>query len=258
MAHFRSMHCIGVATLLASACSFQDFDYLKDAYHPAVSGAGGQSAGGTSGSNSAAGETSGGAPASGGTSGRAGVAGRGGAVGQGGTPPDGAAGEGGAMSEAPGTLLNASFELGSGTNIPSWTSEGTTAAATIVFQEARTGSGRLGHWIDSTAYKVSTWQVVHPLPDGKYTFEIWVKRSQYLTKEYIFARDYSRAEPAAEKTVDTAVGDPNVQETGYVKVSILHIPVTSGQVKVGIYTEGGGGKTDNWSVIDDAALTLEP
>jgi hypothetical protein len=160
------------------------------------------------------------------------------------------------MPEPPGMLLNPSFELGSGTSIPSWTSEGTVAAATVVFQEAHTGSGRLGHWLNAMAYKVSTWQVVHPLADGKYTFEIWVKRSQYLTKEYIFARDYSRAEPAAEKIADTAVGDPNAQEAGYVKVTIPHIPVTSGQVKVGIYTEATA--TDNWSVIDDASLTLEP
>ena len=171
-------------------------------------------------------------------------------------PSGGAAGEAGASSEAPGTLLNGSFELGSGTSIPNWTSEGTAGAATVVFQEARTGSGRLGHWVESTAYKVSTWQVVERLPDGNYTFDIWVKRSQYLTKEYIFARGYSHAEPAAEKTLETAVGDPNAQEAGYVKVSIPHIPVTSGQVKIGIYTEAG--TTDNWSVIDDAALTLEP
>lgn len=160
------------------------------------------------------------------------------------------------MAEEPGMLLNGSFELGSATSIPNWTSEGTASAATVVFQEARSGSGRLGHWLDATAYKVSTWQVVQPLPNGNYTFEIWVKRSQYLTKEYVFARDYSRAEPAAEKTLDTAVGDPNAQEAGYVKISIPHIPITSGKVKLGIYTEAG--KTDNWSVIDDATLTLEP
>jgi hypothetical protein len=251
MLPFRSFFCFGVATanLLTSACSFQDFDYLKDAYHPPAGGSGGRAAAGTSGADSKAGDTSAGSSGSD-------AAGRAGAVGQGGMPSGGAAGEAGASTEAPGTLLNGSFELGSGTSIPNWTNEGTMGAATVVFQEARTGSGRLGHWVDSTAYKVSTWQVVGQLPDGDYTFDIWVKRSQYLTKEYIFARGYSHAEPAAEKTVETAAGDPNAQEAGYVKVSIPHIPVTSGLVKVGIYTEAG--TTDNWSVIDDAALTLEP
>jgi len=257
MAYLRSSCCLGLATatLLASACSFQDFDYLKDSYHPANGGggAGQTTAGSTSsgGSDSEAGDTSGGNSSAG--------AGKGGAISQGGMPPGGDAGEGGAPPEPPGMLINPSFELGSGTTITGWTSEGTVGAATVVFQEARTGSGRLGHWLELSAYKVSTWQVVKPLVDGKYTFEIWVKRSQYLTDEYIFARDYSLAEPAAEKIVKTAVGDPNAQEAGYVKVSILHIPVTSGKIKVGIYSEETvAGSKDNWSVIDDAALTLEP
>ena len=170
----------------------------------------------------------------------------------------GEAGAGGAVEPENGTLQNPSFELGSGTNVAGWTSDGTVAAATVVFKDARTPSGRLGHWLDHAAYKVATSQVVQPLPDGLYTFEIWVKRSPYLVKEYIFARDYSRAEPAAEKTVDTAGPDPAVQQGAYVKVVIAHIPVTSGKVKVGIYTEGNATKADNWSVIDDAALTLEP
>lgn len=266
MPHLRSLFFFGVAsaTLLVPACSLQDFDYLKDAYHPAGGGGGGKAGSGTSGTESEAGDTSAGESSGGAGAGHAGAVGQGGKSGStssGGTSPGGApsndtAGEGGALPEQPGMLLNGSFELGSGTSIPNWTSEGSVAAATVVFQEARSGSGRLGHWMDATAYKVSTWQVVRPLPNGNYTFDIWVKRSQYLTKEFIFARDYSHAEPAAEKTVDTAVGDPNAQEAGYVKVSILHIPVTSGQVKIGIYTEAG--TTDNWSVIDDAALTLEP
>jgi hypothetical protein len=270
MPHLRSVFLFGVATsvLFAAACSFQDFDYLKDSYHPAGGGGVSSAAGGKSGSDSEAGESNAGNSSAGvgnsdaGNSGagRAGVGGQGetssGGTSSGGRPSTDAAGEGGTMSEEPGMLLNASFELGSGTNISSWTSEGTAGAATVVFQEARSGSGRLGHWLNATAYKVSTWQVVQPLPNGNYTFEIWVKRSQYLTKEYIFARDYSRAEPAAEKTVDTAVGDPNAQEAGYLKISILHIPITSGKVKLGIYTEAAA--TDNWSVIDDASLTLEP
>ena len=267
MVPLRSSCCFAVAsaTLLASACSLQDFDYLKDSYHPPGGGAAGQAAGGKGGASSAgsdAGDTSTAGDstvAQGGAVGRGGAVGQSGAVGQGGhggAPPSSAAGEGGAPPEEPGSLLNPSFELGSGTSIPNWTSEGTTAAATVVFQEGGSGSGRLGHWLDSTAFKVATWQVVQPLPDGKYTFEIWVKRSQYLTKEYIFARDYSKSEPAAEKTADTAVGDPLVQEASYVRVVIAHIPVTSGQIKVGIYTEAGN--KDNWSVIDDAALSLEP
>ena len=112
MPSFRSLFCFGVATanLLASACSFQDFDYLKDAYHPSGGGAAGKAAGGsTSGAESKAGDTSAG---SGGTGGSGDSAGRAGAVGQGGMPSGGAAGEAGASSEAPGTLLNGSFELG--------------------------------------------------------------------------------------------------------------------------------------------------
>jgi len=166
----------------------------------------------------------------------------------------GEAGEAGAPAEVPGMLLNPDFELGSGTDVQSWTSTGDVAAATIVYQQAEHGFGRLGHWLMAGAYKVSTSQVVQPLPDGNYTFKIWVEHSLVLNEEYIFARGYSHAQPAAQMKLDTT----GANDLTYTQIVIEHIPVTSGKCEVGIYTDGGTDSKANWSLIDNAEFTLEP
>jgi hypothetical protein len=235
-----------------AACSFQNFDYLKGEYKSSIGGAsssGGSAAGAGGGANGGASAAIGGAsgsvnlggsPDAGGTS-------AGGEIGL------GEAGEGGAPPEPPGTLVNPGFELGSATTVPSWVNVGDTAAATVVYQQAHTGSGRLGHWLATGAYQVSTSQVVKPLPDGNYTFSIWVEHSLFLNAEYIFARGYSRAEPAAQMKLDTT----EANDAAYTQIVLQHIPVTSGKCEVGIYTDGGADSSTNWSLIDDAELTLE-
>lgn len=252
---------LSVGSLISVGCSFQDFDYLKGAYPSSMggssSGASGRADAGSSstehGGNEAGGSLSNaGSPAASG--GAAGVAEASAGTGATGDSMAGQAGEAGAPPEPPGMLVNPGFELGSATSVPGWTNVGDIAAASVVYSEAHKGSGRLGHWYQPGAYKVSTSQVVKPLPDGKYTFKIWVRHSLFLNEEYIFARGYSKAEPAAEIKVNTS--DATDSPT-YTQIVIAHIPVTSGKCEVGIYTDGGNDQATNWSGIDDAELTPE-
>src|SRR5450432_1166007 len=142
MAPFRSFvrsSNAAIAALLFAGCSFQNFDYLKGEYKSGNGGAAGVSATGGS-ADAGSGGISGSGARSGASSSDS--AGAGGAQ----EPPNGQAGEGGAPPMPVGMLLNPGFELGSDTNVVGWVNVGATAAATLVHQQARSGSGRLGHW----------------------------------------------------------------------------------------------------------------
>jgi len=267
MSSSRGFACVfGVtATLCLANCSLQNFDYLKNEF-PAHGGAGGTSAatsggggeggtmGTTEGGSTAIAGTSGSHNSAGGTSG----SGNGGSGGIAGDMGGGAeAGAAGASEPPPGMLMNPGFEIGSNgvSLVPFWTSVGTVAAATVVFGDhPHSGSGRLGHWLMSGAYTVSTSQVVSPIPNGNYTFSVWSGHSQFLNDEYIFAKGYSRTQSAAQmKTSTMSAGD-----SSYTQFSIQHIPVTNGKIEVGVYTDGPADSSENWAWIDDAELVLEP
>lgn len=267
MAHAHRIACVfGVgATLCLANCSLQNFDYLKDEFpaHAGSTGAvssasAGNDAGGapsmSNGGTAAIAGTSGMLGASGESNSNAGNGGTGGAMDPDGGAEAGSAGEGG---QPPAVLMNPGFELGDNgvTAVPFWTNVGTTAAATVVFgQEPRSGSGRLGHWLGTGPYTVSTSQVVSPIPNGNYTFSVWVAHSLFLNAEYIFAKGYSHAQPAAQMKLDTSTAG----DTTYTQIVLQHIPVTSGKIEVGIYTDGPAASDQNWSRIDDAELMLEP
>jgi hypothetical protein len=244
------------AALWVLGCSFQNFDYLKGEYR---SGAGGTS--GAAGSLSAATGGVGGSvvamSGSGGTGNSAGSNPSGGSTTVGGDSSVGQAGEAGAPSVAPGVLLNGGFEVGSmvgsATSLTDWTNVGDVAAATQACGDAYKGSCRLSHWLMLAAYNVTTSQTVQPLPDGKYTFSIWVRHSMYLVSEYAFAKGYSKSQPAAQMKADTMA---TANEMTFTQIVLSHIPVTSGSCEVGIHTEGND-TVDNWSVIDEAEFTLE-
>ena len=79
-----------------------------------------------------------------------------------------------------------------------------------------------------------------------------------LNSEYIFAKGFSRAEPAKQLKVDTMVEPNKASDTSYTQIVLANIPVTSGKCEVGIYTDGGTDQSTNWSDIDDAEFTLDP
>jgi hypothetical protein len=96
--------------------------------------------------------------------------------------------------------------------------------------------------------------VVKPLPSGSYTFKIWIRHSQSLRAEYIFAKGYSAAELAASMKLDTTASNDMNQ---YAQIVLEHIPVTSGKCEVGLHTEGGPDNKANWSSADEAEFVLE-
>jgi hypothetical protein len=229
--------------------------------------------GGTSAGSATAGTTS--AAGTGGTAGNAGTAttggagadagGAGGASGEGGMPVGGeggavSGGAGGAGGEGgtpfvPDVLDNPGFEVGTSTNITGWTSEGTTGAAYIEYSaSAHGGQNKLSHWTawvnGAPDYTARTYQTVAPIANGTYSFSMWVDRDYFKT-QYLFARGFNAADSAQEMTqVTDAAKDP----TGYVKITLSGIPVTSGTVTVGVYSSV---ETGTYANFDDAELVLE-
>ncbi|HEY4104795.1 MAG TPA: hypothetical protein VGM44_12930 [Polyangiaceae bacterium] len=255
-----------LAALWASGCSLQNFDYLKGEYRGSAgstSGNGGSSAqgGGAGGTDAVAGSSMSGAGNAGGAhGGSSGIAGTSGDDGVGGDMTEIDGGDGG--PPLPGQLLNPGFETAGSlrTDTPDWTSTGDTDAAYIDHSPVKSGANKLGHWLGTLndvtpptfAYQVSTFQTVSPLPDGTYTFKIWVDRSAGLISEYIFAKDYAKGQPAAQIKVDTATAIENV----YTQFVIPNIQVTSGKCTLGIFTQGPNDMANNWANIDDAEFEL--
>lgn len=151
----------------------------------------------------------------------------------------------------PVALENAGFEEGTPhVTLPGWTNEGDTDAAYVEYNSPRTDWGRLGHW-RATAYIVSTSQTVTELPDGTYTFGLWVRRGAAFNDQYLFARGYSADDPLAEMTIPTDTAN----DSEYTLIELSGIPVTSGEVTIGIYSDG---VDESWAHADDATLVMEP
>jgi hypothetical protein len=224
------------------------------------SATGGTAMGGT-GIGGESGAPQGGAP-EGGTAGVGGAAGGAGAgeggssgASEGGAPTEGgmggSGGEGGAGIVAD-TIDNPGFETWSADPIvPGWTIVGDSDAAKFRFKQddAHSGEAFLDIW-RATAYTVTVSQVVSPLPNGNYSFSIWHEGGAY-TKQYVFVRGYDASNPSAQlPSLDTT---PTTD--GYEQITISPIPVTSGKIEIGIYSEGAD---DAWSHFDDAVLTRNP
>lgn len=233
-----------VSYMIGIGCSSSDSN-------PGGSGAGGDSSDGgsapTGGSNPGTGSTSGG-----GTGGSGGSSG--GADSTGGMGGEAMGGFGGAMGGSAGAsavnqLENPGFEEGNAdkeSEIPGWEESGDIVASYIEASGSRTGWHKLGHWTDSS-YEVSTHQTVMSIPNGTYTFSVWVMRGASFDEQYLFARDYGGAE-MTQSTSD------NASDSAYVEVELSGIEVTNNQVTVGIYSAGPAG---SWANFDDAVLIQE-
>lgn len=213
-------------------------------------GGSGNPQGGTTplgGSGGVGGDTAGSA----GESGGGGIS-AGGAGGTGGEETGGNGGEGGAAPVQPDAIDNPGFEAATQGDVPppNWSITGTITAAKTTWNTANAHAGDkyLDIWAAS-AYTVTTSQLVSPLPAGNYSFSIWHIGGAY-TKQQIFARGYDANNASAEIHVDTTVS-----ESAWVQVVIPSIPVTSGKVEIGVYSEA---TANNWSHFDDAVLTKLP
>ena len=272
---------VGIAASLFIAVACSDDESGDDAGGgggtSGSSGKGGSSGSTTGGSAGKGGTTTGGTT-TGGNSGSAGTGARGGTAGAGGTGTSGDGGVGGetdggmggvgtdggmggegGVVTVPDVLENPGFEqgdVGPLNVIPGWQESGDLDASYVEWTGGRTGH-KLGHWrawVMTTAetYNANTFQTVGWIPNGTYTFSMWVNRKAVLTEQYLFARGHNAANAAEEVTQSTT---PNASEAAYVQVTLSGIQVTSNQVTVGIHTASWGG---DWSNIDDATLTKDP
>ncbi len=220
------------------------------------SSSGGSASGGdtsSGGKKSSGGSDSGGSEGSGATSGSGGKKSTGGSGGNdssggmGGEAMGGLGGMGGDGGTEPDNYLeNPSFEEGSIDKlapIPGWEEDGDLVASYLEANGARTGYHKLGHWA-MDAFEVSTFQVVTGIPNGTYTFSIWMTRGDNFNEQYLFARDYG----AAELTQDT------YSSSDYVKVELSGIEVTNNQVTVGVSSDAQSGA---WANFDDAVLVRQ-
>jgi hypothetical protein len=225
----------------------------------------GKSGSATAGNQSAAGEASGGMAGSDATGGtgeggsggdpsQAGM-GQGGEAAPGGNGGDGGDGGDGGEGVAFDVLDNPGFELGTDkVDIPGWTNEGSVGAAFIQHSDAHGGTGRLGHWTmwseGAPAYTARTYQTVSPIPNGTYSFSMWVNRD-WFDGQFLFAKGFNANDLDEEKTVLT---EPAAAENTYLKITLSGIVVTSGSITVGVDSAAPAG---TWANFDDAELTLE-
>jgi len=221
-------------------------------------GAAGESTGGSGTGGAAHGGTSsyGGTTATE-TAGAGGSAGAGDTTGEGGSsgaPSAGAGGDatgeggaGGAPTIQADTIDNPGFESGtSHATLPGWTTVGTADSSYVSYDQSKAyaGYGYLDNWLGS-AYTVTTSQVVAPLPNGNYSFSIWHTGGAY-TNQYVFARGYDSGDPSVEMKVVTT------DSATWTQIVVSPIPVTSGQIEIGVYSDGAA---ENWSHFDNAVLT---
>ncbi len=153
-------------------------------------------------------------------------------------------------------LTNPGFEDGSTDKlaaIPGWSEDLELVASYLEASGARTGAQKLGHWFpweqEGDWYEVSTFQTVTEIPNGTYTFSIWVMRDEWFEEQYLFATDFDDDDTAL--TQDTK---PGFSESEYVEVKIEGIEVTNNQVTVGVYSAADG---NIWANFDDASLIGE-
>lgn len=268
---------LGAASLVAVACSDDEDAIEQDggAGNGGTTTAGttsggkpgkaGSSAGGNANGGTAGGGAGGRTTAGGGAGGDLGIAGDGGGgedvggagAGQGGADPahGGAGGDaaggggdeggvGGAGSDVvPDTLDNGTFtEYDAG-----WSESGDVAASTTKWIYGEEPG--LNHWA-ATAYQVSTFQTVSPLPNGTYSFSMEVNRAASLNDQYLFAQGCGAGEPSVQVKQSTAAAG----DAGYTKITLSGIVVSSGSCTVGIYTDA---PADGWANIDNALFVKE-
>jgi hypothetical protein len=223
-------------------------------------GTGGAGDGGMPGTGGTGGDDGTGGAPEGGMGGEPTVgAGGNGTSGEGGAPvtgSGGAGGEGGTPGPEWDVIDNPGFEDTDGNSVPPhhWTVTGTPGAVTYSWSntyahatQSPEGPGYLDLWLDSE-YTVDVSQVVSPIQNGSYTLRIAHYGGPY-TEQYVYVKGYDETNAAAQLDVDTA------ETNAFVELVIENIPVTSGQITIGIYSVGAAG---NWSHFDDVSLTLNP
>ncbi|SES99311.1 glycosyl hydrolase family 18 protein [Stigmatella erecta] len=140
-------------------------------------------------------------------------------------------------------LANAGFENG---NLSSWNSEWHNAALAhkVDTDTVYAGSYKLTHYA-SAAYQQVTGQSL-PVANGTYRASVWARSSGGQRALRLYAKNHGGAELTAE------VGSGAV--AGWTKYTISNIPVTTGTLEVGVYSDANA---QNWSAFDQFELVKQ-
>ncbi|MBD2847185.1 glycosyl hydrolase 53 family protein [Paenibacillus sp. IB182496] len=144
--------------------------------------------------------------------------------------------------QAPVNLVaNPSFEADGWTTTPSswsrWAVDTASYDAIKVEDVGVNGGYKLTHWLD-TAYEASTYQTVSGLANGTYTLSAWVLSSGGQNTAQLYAKNYGGTE--RNVAVPTSPSE-------WVKIEITDIPVTNGQIEIGVYSDANA---NNWMNLD--------
>lgn len=137
-------------------------------------------------------------------------------------------------------VKNPGFEVDTtGVTSPAgWATGGSNPDANYTEVTAHTGSFRLTHY-KSSAYNVSTSQVITGLTNGTYTFQAWVRSAQTMVSNYLFAKDFGGTQINQNIPVDAS--------STWKKIQITNINVTNGTCTIGFQTSGN----NTWVSFDD-------
>ncbi|MBB5874524.1 hypothetical protein F4553_007958 [Allocatelliglobosispora scoriae] len=155
-------------------------------------------------------------------------------------------------AETAAAVANAGFDAAGATQTPTgwgtWAgSTGTSADADFTEAGGVTGGYRLTHY-KASAFEVFTDQTVTGLANGTYTLTVQAVGGGGQSSAYLSAKNYGTAQPELTAPIP-ALGWPKWQT-----VVISGIPVTNGQLTIGLYSAGSGGQ---WLSIDAVTLTRQ-
>lgn len=136
-------------------------------------------------------------------------------------------------------LTNPGFETG---DLTGWTEWHSGALAQKVDTDLPwNGSYKLTHWASTNYQQISA--QLKTVPNGLYSASVWVRSSGGQNALQLYAKNYGAAE------IDAVIGTSPIPN--YTKYTIDNIPVTNGQVEIGIWHDANG---NNWAAFDDFEL----
>jgi len=136
------------------------------------------------------------------------------------------------------SLSNSGFERGNASGWTEW--HGGPAAQRVETDDPFAGSYKLTHYASSAYTQLSTQTVA--VPNGNYKFSVWVRSGGGQNELKLVAKGYGGAELNA--AITGSIGN-------WTQYAINNIPVTNGQVEVGIWSDANA---HQWSTFDDFEL----
>jgi glucosylceramidase len=138
-------------------------------------------------------------------------------------------------------LQNGGFEAGNLTGWQGWAPSGQAAAHNVDSGGQRSGSYKLVHWAPN-AYQQTTYQTIS-IENGTYNVRLYARSGGGQNGIQMQVNGYGGGQLTAHL--------PTGAITDYTPYSVQNLTVTTGQISVGIYSNGNA---NNWAVFDDIEI----